>query len=294
MTGYDALRTRAASVDLSARGKLKVTGEDRARLLHAMSTNHILEMRPGDCRYAFFLNPQGRILADAWIVCRDDHFLLITEPETRAKLFAHLDQYIIADDAQVEDVTEQWRLVTVEGPEAGPDARNAGQPDALPFTATGLPGGARLVPEGSVDLGVPTADAEAARVVRIENAHPRYGEEITERFLVQETGQLQAVHFSKGCYVGQEIVERVRSRGQVHRHLRGVRIEGNAGDVVPEAGAKLSVGEKELGEIVSAVYSPGLGLVAAMAYVRTEVMQPGTELSYQGRMARVSLTGPRP
>jgi aminomethyltransferase len=277
MTGYEALRESAASVDLSARGKLKITGEDRARLLHAMTTNHIQEMQPGDCRYAFFLNAQGRILADVWIVCREDHFLLITEPETRRKVFDHLDQYIIADDAQVEDVTDQWRLLTVEGPEA--------KPWELPFTATGLPGGSSLIPAGTqVALGVPEADAEAARAVRIETGTPRYGEEITERYLVQETGQLRAVHFTKGCYLGQEIVERVRSRGQVHRHLRAVRIDG---DQVPEPGSKLQRDGKDLGEIASAVYSPGLGLVAALAYVRTEVMQPGAELSLDGRPARV-------
>lgn len=278
MTGYEALRTSAAAVDLSARGKLKITGEDRARLLHAMTTNHIQEMQPGDCRYAFFLNPQGRILADAWILCREDSMLVITEPETRQKVFDHLDRYIIADDAQVEDVTEDWKLISVEGPQAG--ARE------LPFTATGLPGGAFLaesMPEGLPEF----ADAEAVRVVRIENAKPRYGEEMTDRFLVQETAQLQAVHFSKGCYVGQEIVERVRSRGQVHRHLRGLWIDG---DAVPEVGAskKFLLGEKEVGELVSAAYSPAFGKVVAMAYLRTEAANVGTELQLDGRAAVVT------
>jgi tRNA-modifying protein YgfZ len=273
--GYEALRTSAAAVDLSARGKLKITGEDRARLLHAMTTNHIQEMQPGDCRYAFFLNAQGRILADAWILCADDHMLVITEPETRQKVFDHLDQYIIADDAQVEDVTETWKLISLEGPEA--ETRD------LPFTATGLPGGAFLAE--SVPQGLPEfADAEAVRTVRIENGRPRFGEELTDRFLVQETGQLQGVHFSKGCYLGQEIVERVRSRGQVHRHLRGVRIEGEA---VPEVGAKFVFGDKEVGELVSAAYSPALGKVVGMAYLRTDAANPGMAVSIDGRGAQV-------
>jgi tRNA-modifying protein YgfZ len=285
MQGYQELRTSSACVDLSARGKIKVTGEDRARLLHAMTTNHVQEMQPGDARYAFFLNAQGRILADVWILCREDHLLLITEPETRQRVYEHLDQFIIADDAYVEDVTDQFALLTVEGPTADP----ASMP--IPITYTGQPGGAMLVPIAEADavkvsLGVPVADEEAARIVRLETAKPRYGEEITERFLVQETGQMQAVHFTKGCYLGQEIVERVRSRGQVHRHLRGIRIEGSE---LPQAGGKMTSAEgKDLGEIVSAAYSPALGQVVGMAYVRTEAAKPGFALRFGERLATVS------
>lgn len=284
MQGYNELRTSQAWIDLSDWGKIKVTGEDRARLLHAMSTNNVQDMAPGDSIYAFFLNAQGRILSDAWIVCRPEDFILITQPETRQRVLEHLDQFIIADDAYVEDVTEQFALLSVEGPQA--------PAPHLPITFTGHPGGATLVPvaEKAAFLeslaGIPRADAEAARIVRLETAKPRYGDEITERFLVQETGQLQAVHFSKGCYLGQEIVERVRSRGQVHRHLRGVRIAGND---VPASGTKLTTpdGGKEVAEIVSAAYSPALEQVAAMAYVRTEAAKPGAELLLGDRAATV-------
>ena len=104
MTGYDALRTRAAWMDLSARGKIKLTGEDRARLLHAMTTNHIQQLTPGTGCYAFFLNDKGRVLADANVLCRPDYFLLDMEPETREPLYQHLDRFIIADDVTLEDV----------------------------------------------------------------------------------------------------------------------------------------------------------------------------------------------
>src|ERR1700685_755691 len=103
--GYEALTASAALVDLSRRGKIRVTGEDRARLLHAMTTNHIQQLEPGQGCYAFFLSAQGRILADVNIFCRPDHFLLDTEPETATKLFEHIDRYIIADDVTLEDLT---------------------------------------------------------------------------------------------------------------------------------------------------------------------------------------------
>jgi folate-binding protein YgfZ len=138
--------------------------------------------------------------------------------------------------------------------------------------------------------GTPEAPPEAtlddARTVRIEHGHPRYGEEITERYLVQETGQLQAVNFSKGCYLGQEIVERVRSRAQIHRLLHRLEIE--TADV-PDAGTKLTSGEADAAEVVSGVYSPALGKVVVMAYVRVPFAKPGTELSWGGIPARVSL-----
>ncbi len=124
-----------------------------------------------------------------------------------------------------------------------------------------------------------------ARAVRIEHGHPRYGEEITERYLVQETGQLHAVNFNKGCYLGQEIVERVRSRAQIHRLLQPMEIDTAA---VPAPGTKLKSGDADAAEIASAVYSPGLGHVAAMAYIRVQFTQPGTELSWGGVPARVS------
>jgi tRNA-modifying protein YgfZ len=116
--GYEALISGAALLDLSKRGRIRVTGEDRARLLHAMTTNHVQQMKPGDGIYVFFLNAQGRILADAYVLCFEDHFLLDTAPETREVVYGHLDQYIIADDVTLEDVTEQTFSLGLEGPKA--------------------------------------------------------------------------------------------------------------------------------------------------------------------------------
>ena len=121
--------------------------------------------------------------------------------------------------------------------------------------------------------------------MRIEHGRPRYGEEITERYLVQETGQLQAVHFSKGCYLGQEIVERVRSRAQIHRVLRKLEIDTAE---PPAVGTKFKSGDADAGEIVSAVFSPALEKTVAMAYVRMPFAEPGAVLSIQGAGARVA------
>lgn len=291
-SGYQALREGAAWIDLSDRGKIRVTGEDRARLLHAMTTNSVKDLPEGAGAYLFFLNDKGRILGDAYLYNLGSGMLLDTEPETAAKIREHLDQFIIADDVTLEDETEKWAAIGLEGPKSIEAATGAGL--AVPankyavatwgsgfvtrVASTGPEGLRIFVPMAEKDklvqqlesAGIPNASAEESRVVRIENGVPRYGEEITERYLVQETQALHAVHFNKGCYLGQEIVERVRSRGQVHRLLTAIRI---AGETAPEPRTKLKAGDADVGEISSAVYSPALKQVVALAYMRTEALE---------------------
>jgi len=263
-----------------------------------MTTNHIQQLTPGTGCYAFFLSAQGRILSDANILCRPDHFLLDLEPETREKVYQHLDHFIIADDVAIEDVTAGTATIAVEGPKAAEVLRSAGAPvpDAEYATAewgakvvaklnsTGSQGffifapveeKARLIAELEA-AGAVAADAEASRVVRLEHGKARYGEDLSERFLAQEANQPHALHFSKGCYLGQEIVERVRSRGQVHRVLLPVWLETKE---PTSPGAKLQAGDATAAEITSAAYSPALDKVVALAYVRTEYAKPGTRMA---------------
>lgn len=287
MTGYEALRERAAWIDLRGRGLIGMTGEDRARLLHAMTTNHIQQLKPGDWCYTFFLSAQGRILADAHVLCREEEILLDVEPERRAFVLEHLDKYIIADDVNLEDLSDHYAVIGLEGP---------GVPEAEAIegiTVTGS-GGGRVYLDAArreeylaklQEAGVVEADADAVNVVRLENARPRYGVDITEAHLVQETKMMHAVSFSKGCYLGQEIVERVRARANPHKYLTQVLIEGTA---VPEAGAELRGGDAVTGRVTSAAFSPALGKVAALAYVQTAWAVPGKVMQWGDAAAIVS------
>lgn len=304
--GYAALRESAAWLDVSGRGTLRVTGEDRARLLHALCTNHVQALTPGSGCYAFFLNAQGRILADATLLCREEDFLLDTETELAAKLTSHIDSYIIADDAAVEDVTAEWCCFAIEGPQAEGVIASLGAAASREENSY-IGWGAGLVARISLtggqgfllrapakeretivaslaSQGAVAATAEDFRIRRIENGHPRYGEDISERYLAQETGQLRALHFSKGCYLGQEIVERVRSRAQIHRVLAAVEI---ATDTPPEAGEQLQRDGQKAGEITSSAFSPDLGKVVALAYVRIDAAAPGTELTLGPARAKI-------
>ncbi len=305
-SGYDALRSATAWLDLSARGRIYATGDDRARLLHALTTNHVQQLTPGTWCYAFFLNAQGHILADVNLFCLADRFLLDTEPETRERVFRHLDKYIIADDVALEDATESMASVAVEGPHAAallaaagaplPDAEYAHAPWNGAIVArvseTGAPGFRIFMPAAAKaawiarleSAGAVPATPGEARTVRLEHGKPRYGEDIFDTTLPQETRQMHAVHFTKGCYLGQEIVERIRSRGHVNRLLVRLVVEG---ETPLASGTKVTAGAAEAGEVTSSAFSPGLGKVVALAYVRAQFAAEGTAVQAGGRPATV-------
>ncbi len=222
MRGDYELRGGAAWLDVSSRGKIRVAGPDRARFLHAMTTNHILQLTPGTGCYAFFLSAEGRVLADVNVLCRHDSFLLDTEPETLQKLLEHLDKFIIADDVTLEDITPTLATIVVEGPRS-PDVLTAAGTPALEtsyganvewgsalvarLNVAGSVGFFLIVPVAEKDeilrtlaaAGALPADEEAFRVVLLEHGKPRYGEDISERYLAEEANQVDALISIKGA-----------------------------------------------------------------------------------------------
>jgi folate-binding protein YgfZ len=301
--GYQALRTSCAWIDCSPRGKIRVTGEDAGRLLHAMTTNGVKDLASGSGIYVFFLTDRGRIMADATVFRIRDEYWLDTEPETAHTIHHHLDKYIIADDANVTDETTTWFSVAIEGPDSPAATDRLGLPspvEPLSILETGWAYVARLSSTGSTGFrvwvgeekrleffdrlassGILQATEEEAKIVRLEHGIPRYGEDITERYLVQETQLMRAVSFTKGCYLGQEIVERVRSQGKVHRLLTPIRVTGS---LPPHPGSKLTFEDTDTpaGEVTSAAYSPALEEVVALAYLRTEVLDKPAEMEVAG------------
>lgn len=301
--GYQALTKAAAVIDLSNRARIRVSGEDRARLLHALTTNHIQKLLPGHGCYAFFLSAQGRILADANLLIFPEHILIDSDPATRESLYAHIDHYIIADDVTLADETASTFCLGVEGPQAESvlgrwmapapenDFAHAGWNDlaVARISWTGEPGyrlfgpveRKRAVEE---ELYLPTASAEDAEIVRIEHGIARFGKEILPTTLPAETALDHAVHANKGCYIGQEIVERVRSRGHVNKRLVMLEVEGSR----PRApGTRVFALGKDVGEITSATFSPARNKIAALGYVRVPHERQGSELEIEGDVARV-------
>jgi aminomethyltransferase len=294
--GYEALRHGAAWINLSARGRIAVRGRDRARLLHNLTSNEIKKLTAGCGCYAFLLSPQGRIQADLTLLAFEDHMLLDTEPELPEKIAQHIRRYIVADQVELEDVTAATCAIALEGPESATVLEKAGaaapggdyqhvpwgQATVARISLTGQPGfriyaaadGADEIIRRLAEAGARQATEEDARLVRIENGRPRCGEDIRETSLPQETGQMHAVSFTKGCYLGQEIVERIRAQGHVNRKLVQLRL-----DSVAPAGTRLTADGAEAGEITSSIYSPEQASAVALAYVRSNYAAPGQALT---------------
>ena len=293
---------------LDDRSKLLVTGEDRTRWLNGMITNNIRDLAPGRGVYAFLLNAQGRIQADLYAFHRSKDVILEVDRAQAENLLAILDRYIVMDDVQIEPMDDRLTALGVQGPGAAAILRRVKielpelEPLQLaeltwhdvPITilrAEGWKGEAYeiwLAPEhrpslqqALVQAGAVAVGTAALRLYRIASGIPRFGEDIRERDLPQETGQDRALHFTKGCYVGQEIVERIRSRGQVHRVFAGfdLTIPCAPGDPIE---TRTDTETKTVGEITStaAFPSPTGDRHIALGYLRREAF--GKPLSSNG------------
>jgi folate-binding protein YgfZ len=301
MTGYEALRGGAAWINLSGFARIAVRGRDRARFLHNLTSNEVKKRTPGSGCYAFLLSAQGRIQADLNLLVFEDRILLDAEPELGEKIAQHIRRYIVADQVELENVTASTCAIALEGPQAAMVLEKAGGPvpsgdyDHLAWpegggatvartSLTGQPGFRLYAAAGAAGeiirrlsgAGAQPATDEDARIVRLENGRPRYGEDIRDTSLPQETGQMHAVSFHKGCYLGQEIVERIRAQGHVNRRL--VRLRFDSAAPVP-AGTRLTVDGAEAGEITSSIYSPAERSAIALAYLRAAYAEPGQSLA---------------
>ena len=296
-TEFQTLRSGCGVYDLSSRAKIAVTGSDRVRWLNGMVTNNIRDLAPGRGVYAFLLNAQGRIQADLYAFQRSDSLLVDTERVQREKVLQLFDHYIIADDVEIADVSEMLTAVGFTGPEARHVLERAhiALPDLAPLQfedltwhekpVTLLRSGEEaaeswqlwIAPEHANELwnalvkaGARPVGTTALNLFRISRGVPQFGVDIRDRDLPQETGQTRALNFTKGCYLGQEIVERIRSRGAVHRQFTAFAVEGE----LPEPSTKVLADEKDVGEITSSAVLPLLNgdRSIALGYLRREAV----------------------
>lgn len=292
--------------DMSARGRLKITGEDRARFINGQVTNDVKALESGRGCYAAFTNAKGKMRADGVILNAGGALYIDVEPGVEAPLAIELEKYIIADDVQIEPLTTVWAAFALVGDQSVETIRQAElceDPPSLPWECKSILSedyskglvyrtryaegesfailvDMRLKAEvqnrikNALDLaGGEILPIEAMEILRVEAGIPRFGVEMDESTLPQEAGiEAEAISYSKGCYLGQEVIARIKSVGHVNRTLVRVKLSQTAmrGDI-------LSLNGKEMGKLGSAVLSPSYGEIG-LAIIRREGSLPGTAL----------------
>jgi folate-binding protein YgfZ len=319
---HAALRRSAGVLDLSFRGRLCLTGADRVRFLHGQVTNDVKSLRPGTGCYAALVNAKGKLESDANIYCLEEELLLDLEPGRSESVRRRLEKYVVADDVQVVDAAPHYGLLSVQGPESEAVVRSlafSSDPPSRPFQfarmTASAPGELYLMNQprlgsSGFDLFVPTASVEAIAekllgsaerlggracgweafdIARVEAGIPRYGADMDESHFPLECGiEARAVSYSKGCYIGQEIINRIHTVGHVNRELRGLLLAPDI-KILPGRGEPLFRDGKEAGHITSAVRSLVLGVPIALGYVRRDACPARTELTLRSAQSGDSI-----
>lgn len=297
---YRALREGCGLTVRSEAGRLELIGADRHRFLNAYVTCDVKALAPGQGIYGFFTNPQGRILSDVVVLAHEDRLWLEVAPGEAQALVDHLKKYILADRVQVRTLDDMVP-VTLAGPRAGEALGNLELPaESWQHCRTMVHGTeVELVREGRIGTeaytlwvsasiadplvetlltqpGVREVGEEALEILRVEAGIPRFGRDFGPENFPQETGAEEAVSYTKGCYLGQEVVARIHYRGGVQKILRGVVLE--AGAVSAGAGTPLLFEGREAGVATTVVESPALGHPIGLAILHRRAAQPGTVL----------------
>ena len=317
---YDAARRRAAFLDRSHRGRIVVSGTERASYLQGLLTNDVVALKSGQGCYTAYLTAQGRMIADLYVYELGDVMLLTLVGGVKDGVLAKLDQFIFSEDVQLGDVTGTFAQTAIVGPGAAaavasivgrvsenalremPEHGNArggwagGAAIVTRVTDAGEPGFDLFVEHAKggalkaalAEAGIPELDEATAEAVRVEAGTPLFGRDMSEETIPLEAGiESRAISFTKGCYVGQEVIIRVlhRGHGRVARKLTGLTLDG---DRAPDAGAALVSGDREVGHVTSGTWSPALQRPIALAYVHRDFLEPGTAVTVGDRRATVT------
>ncbi len=316
---YRALREATGVIDRSARGRLAAAGRDRLTYLHAMLTNDVASLSAGKGCYAAYLTAQGRMLADMRVLELGDLTLLDVEPDSTALVLEKLEQFIFSEDVQLSNLSEELGEICVCGP--GSAEMLSGVLNAAAGVLAALQeyqsirvlfDGGNVVAAAEGEFGTPAfnvdlarphagplrdalrragavdASVEAAEILRVEAGRPRYGVDMDETTIPLEAGiEARAISFTKGCYPGQEVITRVlqRGHGRVAKRLVGVACES---DHVPVHGDLVVAGDREIGRVTSATFSPSLEVPIALGYLHRDFVNPGTAVAVVHDDARIA------
>lgn len=304
---YQALQEGCGLIDLSYRGKMRITGRDRRTWLHGQVTQDIKNLPDGRASYATILTPQGKMVSDLRVLAVEDELIVDVPAGTATPIPEYLDHYLIMERAEIEDLTDSHALISVQGPKA-PCAVAAvlgDEPTRLPLwgvmrhefhdeplyvarlpecgedgfnlfaTATCAPALWAALCQHRGALAVHSIGWEALNVRRLEAGIPWWGEELNSTLVPLEARLDHAISLQKGCYVGQEIIARIDARGHVNNLLTGFFVHG---DRLPARGVEIHHDGKKVGVASTALQSLRLNRPIALGYLRRELQEPGTRV----------------
>ncbi len=309
---YEAVRNGVGLADLSDRGKLRLGGKEHLKFLQGMLTNDVMKLDGGKGMYAAILTVKGRMVSDMRVYREKDSVFLDLEPGLNTKVGELLKKFRLSYKADIDDLTESTGLVSVHGPSAADllgevigeknlpvnefdhvrgsvhgrevtvvKVNRTGEEGYDIYAANeGLSDLWGLLTEKGKGLGIIPVGRDALEILRIEAGIPVYGIDMDEETIPIEAGIWSALNFEKGCYVGQEVVARIKWRGHVNWHLLGFISDG---DRAPERGSEVYMEEKKIGRITSGGLSPSLGKPIALGYIRREFKEPGTRVEIRSQ-----------
>src|SRR5712692_5476703 len=300
---YWAVRKMVGMADLSHLGRLRIAGKDRIQFLNGLLTNDILGVKENMGTHSVLLNTKARVLADLYLYDGGESVIVDTCDTAAAHIKSILDQFIITEDVKIEDSTENLLLVTFQGPlstrtvkevlgvEVGDlkplQSKSIGPSQIIARDRTGQGGYDMLLPRDEAEslwngfllqgseLGLRPVGSEALEILRLEKGTPRYGIDVDEHTIVLEAGFQDAISFTKGCYMGQEVVARATHIGRVNRRLVQLQIDSKHGLVI---GTRLLSDGAEVGQLTSNAFSPGIGKVVGLGYVQRDSAAEGRKL----------------
>ena len=308
---YAAAKQGAALHDSSYCGRIKATGEDVLDLLNRISTNEVISLQQGQGAPTILTTDRGRILDLITVHNLGEYILLLTSPQTRDEVIQWIDKYTIMEDVGLEDVTVDTAMLSILGPKAGAILATLVDTDLVDLAAygwahwtmaeadvqvirrdlVGLPGfevvthernAERVWNEISAAGGVPMG-LEAYQVLRAEQGAPTYGRELGDAYNPLEAGLWGLISFTKGCYIGQEVIARLDTYQKVQKHLVRLTFSTDKNeDFHGLEGASLALEGKEVGAVTSVARVPSTGGLIGLGYVRNVAAEPGTSLSVAG------------
>jgi len=308
LSEYESVRNNVGIIDLSSRGKVRLSGKHHLKFLQGMLSNDVMKLQQGKGMYATILTVKGRMVSDMKVYKQEDSILLDLEPEVNQKVSELLTKFRLSYKADIDDLTETIGLISIQGPNSkkliekllDEEISDMQEYDSFKrdfqgseitvvfLNRTGEQGFDLYIDNGGLqslwaellnkgeELNIKPIGYDAFNTLRIEAGIPSYNVDMDENNIPIEAGLWTALDFEKGCYVGQEVVARIKWRGHVNWHLVGFRCDG---ELVPKLGDEIYDGERKIGRITSSTMSPGLNKPLSLGYVRREFKDEGTKVS---------------